>query len=578
MYYLKGNRLVEHLVFFAVCGVVLFLLFLREAHNAKKKEKDFVASLYARYGKMPEKDYSLERFSKMDSYWKRHRAVDGVDDITWNDLSMDAVFKRMDYTLSATGEEYLYHTLRNTNRTVNDLKRQEEVTHYFETHPDERVKIQYNMYQLGYTKSYSLYDYLEHLEQLGERSNRRHIICNLLFLPLGALAFYDLSLALTGMAILLCYNILSYFKEKGEIEPYIICFAYIVRLINVCKKIIQTTVPVCKEEWQEIREAIRTLDALNKDSYFVFSGNKGGNTSGNPLEMLLDYGRMMFHLDLMQFNKMLHVVREHVEEIDTLISRVGYLESCISIGTFRASLKNGYCVPIFQEEKYVVDIKGLYHPLLEKPVKNSIQTDKGVLITGSNASGKSTFLKAVAINAIFAQTIHTCMATEYQAPIVRIYSSMSLKDDLESGESYYMAEIRAIKRILDATCEADNERNGAKKSPVLCFVDEVLRGTNTVERIAASTQILKSLSGEAVLCFAATHDIELTGLLEDVYNNYHFEENISDGDVYFPYKILEGKATSRNAIRLLEIMGYEESLIKEAIRRAEYFAEFGEWR
>ena len=79
----------EHLVFFAVCGVVLFLLFLREAHNAKKKEKDFVASLYAQYGKFPDKEYSLERFAKIESYWKRHRAADGVDDITWNDLDME---------------------------------------------------------------------------------------------------------------------------------------------------------------------------------------------------------------------------------------------------------------------------------------------------------------------------------------------------------------------------------------------------------------------------------------------------------------------------------------------------------
>lgn len=87
---------------------------------------------------------------------------------------------------------------------------------------------------------------------------------------------------------------------------------------------------------------------------------------------------------------------------------------------------------------------------------------------------------------------------------------------------------------------------------MLCFVDEVLRGTNTVERISASTEILKSLSAEQVLCFAATHDVELTELLAKEYDNYHFEEEIVEGDVRFNYRLLTGKATTRNAIKLLE--------------------------
>ena len=97
---------------------------------------------------------------------------------------------------------------------------------------------------------------------------------------------------------------------------------------------------------------------------------------------------------------------------------------------------------------------------------------------------------------------------------------MALKDDLLGRESYYLAEIRSLKRILDETGE---------EYPVLCFVDEVLRGTNTVERIAASAQILESLSGRNVICFAATHDIELTYILEDDYENYHV--NVDDGHI-----------------------------------------------
>ena len=152
----------------------------------------------------------------------------------------------------------------------------------------------------------------------------------------------------------------------------------------------------------------------------------------------------------------------------------------------------------------------------------------------------------------------------------RIYSSMSLRDDVQGGDSYYMVEIKSLKRILAVASNTETQ-------PVLCFVDEVLRGTNTVERIAASTEILRSLSGGNCICFAATHDIELTHLLENIYHNYHFAEEIAEDDIFFSYKIMNGRATSRNAIRLLGIMGYDQKIIKKAEQMADHFMKTGKW-
>ena len=104
---------------------------------------------------------------------------------------------------------------------------------------------------------------------------------------------------------------------------------------------------------------------------------------------------------------------------------------------------------------------------------------------------------------------------------------MALRDDLATSSSYFMVEIKSLKRIIDAGKE--------KKHPVMCFVDEVLRGTNTVERIAASTEILKSLAEDHIFSFAATHDVELTKLLEDAYENYHFEERIENNAVSYTH-------------------------------------------
>ena len=189
----------------------------------------------------------------------------------------------------------------------------------------------------------------------------------------------------------------------------------------------------------------------------------------------------------------------------------------------------------------------LYHPLIKNPVKNSIDTDKSILFTGSNASGKSTFLKAVAINVLFAQTIHTVLADEYCSAFYRIYSSMALRDDILSQESYFIVELKSLKRIFTKIREDD--------VAVLCFIDEILRGTNTVERVAASSQLLEEIAKKNALCFAATHDIELTYLLEDI----------------------EGRANSRNAIRLLEVIGFDKEVVKRSQQRVDRFLQKGIW-
>lgn len=559
----------EYLIMLLASAALVLTVFLLEAFRSKKQEKNYIQCLYKDYHKLRDKKYATERYERMGSFFRRHPEDGQIDDITWNDLGMDDIFKRMNYTLSASGEEYLYYTLRSLRQEEQPLQHLEEVVQYFGTHPDERVKVQLSMRRLGYTGKYSLYDYLDNLDYLGERSNRGNILRDLLFLPLTALLFFNLTLGLLGIVVLMLYNIMTYFKEKAEIDPYITSFAYVLRLLDVCGRLEKQTIPVCAEEWEELHLHRHAMQAMRRNSFWVMSPGRGStNASGNPIEILMDYIRMVFHVDLIKFNGMLKHLRGHIEDVDALIRITGFLETAISVWAFRQSLEEGYCLPEFVE-KMEIEMEEGYHPLLEKPVKNSISAGRGVLLTGSNASGKSTFLKTAALNAVLAQTIHTCTADRYRASLFHVYSSMALRDDLGGGESYYIVEIKALKRILDAAAKG--------QCPVLCFVDEVLRGTNTVERIAASTQILASLGASGILCFAATHDIELTELLGDRFDNYHFEEEVRDGDVVFNYRLLEGKATTRNAIRLLELMGYDEGIIRLANAQAEHFLETGEW-
>ena len=250
---------------------------------------------------------------------------------------------------------------------------------------------------------------------------------------------------------------------------------------------------------------------------------------------------------------------------------IGYVDALIGVASYRNGLE-AYCIPElweYKDGKRCLTIDELYHPLIKNPVKNTIDTQKSILFTGSNASGKSTFLKAAAINVIFAQTIHTVLGNQYKACFYRVYSSMALRDDILSKESYFIVEIKSLKRIFSELSQ--------DTTPVLCFIDEILRGTNTVERVAASSQLLEEIAKDNALCFAATHDIELTYLLEDIYANYHFEELLSEGDVSFDYKLKDGRANSRNAIRLLEMIGFEQTVVDKSQQRVETFLEKGIW-
>lgn len=555
-------------------AMVIFVVLVmgKEYLNSKKYRKKILDKLYQSYGTPAERNYKPGEMDHIMMYYHKHPVPHQIDDITWNDLNMDQIYQTINTSCSAAGDEYLYYRLRTPVYDAGEMEKLEHKILFFTEHEKERHDVQSAFYSLGRTGKYSIYEYLEYLDDLGERRNFKYVFFDLLLFVCIGLMFLSPIYGIVLLLVVLCHNIIVYFKEYKQIEPYITSFRYVRRLLECVEQIKSMQLPAFSGEQVKLTECYQSLKNFRRSSYLVLSSAKGNS---NPLEIVLDYLRMCFSLDLIQFNKALRSVRGHMDEIDEMITLLGQMETAVVIGSYRNSLQDGCCIPVIHYEDQAerkLRIQDVYHPLLTNPVKNSLQAERGVLLTGSNASGKSTFLRTVAISALFAQTIHTCSASYYEAPVFRIYSSMSLKDNLLGGESYYMAEIKSMKRILDQSRIA-----GKEKIHVLCFVDEVLRGTNTVERIAASTRIMQMFADEQTLCFAATHDVELTKLLVDRYDNYHFEERIEEEDIYFPYRLMTGPATSRNAIALLKMLGYDDRIISGAEEMAENFLKTGKW-
>ncbi|MGN0347803.1 MAG: hypothetical protein ACI4DU_11030 [Lachnospiraceae bacterium] len=557
---------------YTIIGVVaLFLLvvFIFGLREQRRNRKKIMARLESSYGKSVEVDRRMAKKGGVtirNGYYLFHQDGWHVDDITWKDLDMNRLFLSMDHCQSFAGEEVLYALLRTPKKCYEELQEQEQVVSYFMQRPEQRKNVGFVLAQMGQKNGTDFYGCLQECSK--KEFNIRVVlhILNYLFLALSvALLFLSAGPGILFLILSLSFSVLSYFKERAAVLPYYETVRQVFNLVQNGKALSTA----CKDIkinglWEEKRMILE--DSLLQLRFFsrgaaLFLGNNNGILSG-----LMVYFNMVFHVDLLLYRSMVLQLKQYVSKVDALFGVVGWLDAMLALGSYRSSLPY-YALPQMEEGgEMAIEI---YHPLLSHPVGNDYKAEKSILLTGSNASGKSTFLRSVAINMLLAQTVGFVCAREMKTNFHRIFSSMALQDNLQKGESYFIVEIKAMKRILNAEKE--------EGSSIVCFVDEVLRGTNTVERIAASSQILLYLSTHGVTCFAATHDLELSQLLQDSFDNYHFDEEISEDDIRFSYKLKPGRAVSRNAISLLLLMGYDNEIVEKAGLQAEDFLKNRTW-
>jgi DNA mismatch repair ATPase MutS len=207
----------------------------------------------------------------------------------------------------------------------------------------------------------------------------------------------------------------------------------------------------------------------------------------------------------------------------------------------------------------------LGHPLL--PSGNCVRNDVEIgpagsflLVTGSNMSGKSTLLRAIGVNAVLAQAGGPVCAERLSMPPVVPATSMRIRDSLEAGVSFYMAELMRLKEIVDLARETD-PKNGRT---LLYILDEILLGTNSKERHIAVVRVLQHLLHRGAIGAVSTHDLDLAASesLGGACRCVHFRETLHGRDaeqpMTFDYKLHSGIATTTNALKLLEIVGLNE--------------------
>lgn len=458
-----------------------------------------------------------------------------IDDKTWSDLNMDTLFHKINFNFTAIGEMRLYATLRGMFK-VN----QTSLINKFKDNKVFRLNVSYILSKIG-KNVYPLFP-----DQM--LPTKRNIL--LMFCPLLPFIGFAFIFLIPSKGILICLtfmilNAILSFKLKKSYDQDLKSIFYTANVIKQSQALskIEST-PAISVDFTHFKASRR------------FSGLLARVESQDMASSIIMFIKLVFMIDYVLFHLIQRSYFKYQEEVMACYDYISILDNHYSIAMYQHTLTH-YCYPKINHNINGLQMKSIIHPLLdeENAIANTIDISNHILLTGSNASGKSTFMKAVALNLILAQSIQTATAHSFIYQPGYVMTSMANADDVLSGDSYFMSELKSIRRLF----------NTHQCNKIYCFIDEIFKGTNTTERIAASESVLSYLDNQkAYQVIAATHDVELSTLLENTYNNYHFNESIQENSIFFDYKIKPGKANTRNAIELLRITQFPIDIYQRA--------------
>lgn len=535
-----------------VAFIVVAAFLGSSAWQRARKRRELLARLAAEWGRPREK----ERDPALRTCHDRYAPTTGeLDAGTWNDLDLDSVFAFLDRTESEIGQQWLYHRLRSTAHT-------EQTTAEFGTGVERvradqalRTNLQVVLSALASHGAGSLWDLaLDPIEVLPSWT----VIFPIFALSmLGSLAllpwFPSLVLALlVGVFVGLTLRV----RLSWRVIPLAAPFARIGTLLSVGRRLAGSPTLPSDALRAILATRLPRLTALSRLSPLLA---RDPSRTSEVENLVFEYLNLLFCVDANALLLGVRALRRHQDDLRGVLEAVAELDVMISVASVRDGAES-WTSPRFAGAGSPVVLDEVRHPLVPGCVPNSLRFGPpgGVLLTGANMTGKSTFLRTVGLAAVLGQTIDTAFAQSYEAPWMDVGSCVSPRDDVLRGKSYYQDE---AERVVSLLTKAPTGRTR------LCLFDEMFRGTNAADRIAASADVLRYLASardgdspggktaDRCLVLAATHDLELVGLLDGRFAPYHFGDRITDTGLEFDYLLHPGPTTSRNALALLRLLG-----------------------
>ncbi|MDW7693350.1 hypothetical protein R9C00_01225 [Flammeovirgaceae bacterium SG7u.111] len=329
-------------------------------------------------------------------------------------------------------------------------------------------------------------------------------------------------------------------------------FQQMVSLIEKEAFIAELLVGLKKELRQEAFFASKELKRLRENLLVLqLRGRENAPFASNSFYSLLNY---LFLLDIYCLLRLEQWKLLHSEHFEKWVSAMSEVEALSSLGGF-SYLNPHYSFPQISDKDYLLEFQQLGHPLIpeDQRVSNDFSLNEQgqiCLITGSNMSGKSTFLRTVGVNMVLAFAGAPICASAATISGLTIFTSIQTKDSLWKSVSGFYAELKRIEQLLKLL---------KTDEPVVFFIDEIMKGTNSLDRQVGAVSLVRQLSKLNAFGMITTHDIELSKFLEDAENvlDYSFNSSIEKDEILFDYKITKGRCQNFNASALMKKIGID---------------------
>jgi DNA mismatch repair ATPase MutS len=520
--------------------------------RAREKNLDKIKSKWA-------KPVSSRRnFDLIEIYLDADNNPAKLSDVVSNDLDLKSVFNYIDRTNSKPGKQYLYKKLHLPETSIDKLLQLDERVQIVNADAPNRELIELELSKLSHTNAYQIPNLFlkEHAPLFAPVMNFYiKVVPYLILAAIISLLIIPNTVAIIVLGVMFGYNVIFHFASKKKTSGYSDSLPQLLIMHKVAVWLVKNAKT---SDTEEIKKSLinlvglkRTLSIVNFESELVID-------SGSPGYAVFQFLKTLFLLEPHIYTNSIKHIGRYREDIEKVYNFVAEIDMLISIQSLREGLPF-YNKPEFIDQNAKMEITDLFHPLIERCVPNSLYTraDRGALITGSNMSGKTTFIKAIAVNTLLAQTFFTSCAKAYKAPFLKIQTSIKITDSIEEQQSFFQAQASAILNIVDNSSNTEDVKS-------LVIIDEIFRGTNTIERIAAAKSVLSYITANDNFVFVSTHDLELAELLDEDFAIYSFEDSKSGRTLVFDYRLKEGLLKSKNGIAILASMGYPESVIEDA--------------
>lgn len=472
--------------------------------------------------------------SGMDFYDKKECFLEDLDIIGKNSL-----YKYICVARTHLGKRYLYEALNNNKLNDEDfIKRQEAIKELGEN-LEFCIDFEAKSYKIPDNSMYSL------LANINLKGIKLSLILgiglSIIFITMFFLAGFEIidpyMLIIPSLMQIILFFIFSH-ANQNNLEKIKDMDSIISSMDNILKNF----------EGKEFYSK-----ELNLKSAYINKGSIGVR----KLSRISDFDTIRFnHLIAILFNAFIpfsiyilylykNNIKKYSKDIDEGIKAYQYFEMLISLTVIR-HVRDDVCIPIRSSE-IKLSFKGIKHPLITNCVENDFETINGInVITGSNMSGKTSFMRTVGINVVLMNAGTFVLAKEFNASYFKLFTSMRNSDDITKGISTFYAELLKIKKPIEYM--ENNEY-------MLTLIDEVFSGTNSNDRITGAEILLRKLNRENSIVLITTHDFEICDLNIDKLNNYYFSEYYENEKILFDYKIKIGKCSTTNAKYLMKLVG-----------------------